>query len=484
MCTDVLMEEILMSEHPKSRQNVSETCAGRLIRCCKIEALEARRLLSTTSLPVLIGGAAAKTVQFIDPNGTKAIVKVAGQGNATVTFSGTNLSQGPSPSGIEVSGSGVTVSSIALSRTGLDTVLQITTIGRNPVNVGGITSDSVMASILAPNVLVTGDITTGGWVHVVSLGGGQNGTISIGPTHINGGLKLTIGTATDESLSSAIRIDSVTAGNWLNSSGAAETIEAPQALLMRIHGSFAPDLTIDGIRGAQVSLQTFSAGAISGGTWNVTGKTHLLNAGSIASGWTGTFNGGIDKMNVAHDATMNLTAAAIGNMAIHGALSNSTVSLTQPLTGLTFDLNSLFVGGAISNSTITSAGSVDLVSAGSMQNSNLYVGLVHPALPALNADFANTAEIHSITLRRSASASFSGSNVAAYQLGTIVLGAVATANGGTPFGVSGHSIKSITLVDQTTRRTARQNNVPSAAAFNQLLVSRGISQGDLVVEVA
>ena len=448
-----------------------------------VESLESRMLLAADTLSVFIGGAAAKGVQFIDPNGTRAVIHMAGQGNATVTFSGTNLSQGPGASGISVSGSDVTVASIAMNHTGLTTLLQVTTVGRNLISVGGITSDSVVAVIRAPGVLVTGNMTTGGWVREVNLGGAQDGTISIGPTHINGSLKFTAGSMTDESLVSDIRIGTLTASQWLNTTGAAESLTAPQALTIRVRGNFQPDLNITGIAGAQVSLQTFAAGAITGGTWNVGGKMHMLNAGSISTGWTGTVNGALDNLNVSHDAVMNLTANAVGKMIVHGALSASTVTLTQPLTGASFDINNLFVGGTMIDSTIRSAGNVNAVSIGSMQDSNLYVGLVNPTLPAVTADFANTAEIHSISLRRSASASFAGSNIAAYQLGSVVLGAVATANGGTPFGVGAHSINSITLVDQTTHRSARESNVPSAGAFNQLLVSRGIAQGDLVVEI-
>lgn len=448
-----------------------------------IEALESRTLLAADSLSVFIGGAAAKAVTFVDPNGTKAIVKMTGQGNATVTFSGTNLSQSPSPVGVAVSGTGVTLASIATTRTGLSTILHVTTVGRNPVTLGGLTSDGVVNSILAPGVIVTGDITTAGWVHQLTLSGAQNGTISIGPTHSNGGLNFTAGTVTDESLVSSLRVDNLNVGQWLNTTGAAESIQAPQALTIRSRGNFAPDLSIAGIRGAQVSLQTFAAGAITGGSLNVNGLVHSFNAGSIATGWTGTVNGTIDGFHVTHDASMDLTASTINNFAVLGALSDSMVSLTQPLSTVGFDMYSLYTGGGIINSTIESVGSIKGVSAQSMQNSNLFVGLTAPALPTTTSDFADTAEIRSVTLRHSASASFAGSNIAAYQLGVIVLGTVQTSNGGTPFGVAGHSLQSITLVDQTTRHVAHESNVPSAASFSQVLVSKGINQGDLVVDV-
>lgn len=467
---------------PRFRFNRSRP-AGKSTRRHLIESLEARTLLAADTLSVFIGGAAAKAVTFIDPNGTKAIVNMAGQGNATVTFSGTNLSQAASAIGVAVSGSGVTLASIALTHTGLDTVLHVRTVGRNPLTLGGLTSDGVVNSILAPGVVVTGNLTTAGWVHQITLSGAQNGTISIGPTHSNGGFSMTVGTVSDESLVSDVRVNDLTVGQWLNTTGAAESIVAPQALTIRSRGNFAPDLSIAGIRGADVSLQTFVAGAITGGSLNVSGKVHSFNAGSIAGGWNGTVSGTVDDFHVTHDATMNLTASIINNLAVFGALSNSTVSLTEPLSTIGFDLFNLYTGGAIVNSTIESVGSIKAVSALSMQNSGLYVGLQAPVLPTMTSAFANIAEIRSVTLRRSASASFAASNIAAYQLGTLVLGAVQTSNGGTPFGVAGHSIQSITLVDQTTRHVAHETNVPSAAAFHQVLVSKGINQGDLVVDV-
>jgi hypothetical protein len=98
-------------------------------------------------------------------------------------------------------------------------------------------------------------------------------------------------------------------------------------------------------------------------------------------------------------------------------------------------------------------------------------------------DFANVAMINSVSLRRSASASFTGSDIAAYGLGTINLGGVATPNAGTPFGLAAHNIKQVTLVDQTTRKAVSQANVPSTTAFSNLLSQKGINQGDFVVSV-
>lgn len=449
----------------------------------QLEMLEARRMLAADTLPVLIGGAAAKAVEFTDSSGTRAIVQLNGAGSATVQFSGTSLSQAPSPSGIAVMGSGVSLDTITLSGTGLSTTLHVTTLGRTPVTIGGIISNGVMAAILAPGVTVNGNVTTAGWVHQVNLGGASNGTISIGPSHINGGLSINVGTATDESLVSSIRIANLSAGQWTGTSGN-NSITAPQVLSMHVRGSFDPDLNVTGIPGAQVALQTCTAGAVTAGTWSIGGHVHILQVGSIASGWTGNVAGMVDTFNVLHDATVDLTAPAVGKLAVHGSLSDSTISLTQPLSSIGYDLNSLFVGGAMVNSTVVSGGSIGTVSAGRMNGSGLYAGLVSPALPATTSDFGNTAEIRSVTLHRSlAGASFTGSNIAAYQLGTVSLGTVATSNGGTPFGIAGHSIQSITLVDATTNHVVHMNNVPTTPAFAALLASKGVAQNDLVVEI-
>lgn len=449
-----------------------------------IEALEGRQMLAAQTLPVLIGGAAAKSVQFVDANGTRAIVRLLGQGNATVNFSGTALSQAAGPSGIAVSGIGVSLDSITLARTGLTTVLQVTTVGRTPVTIGGITSDGVMASILAPGVVVDGDVTTAGWVHRVNLAGATNGTLNIGPSHVNGGLDLTLGSATDENLVSAIRIDSLNAVQWASTTGGGDSIQAPQVMTVHIRGTFDPDLTVTGVAGARHALDALTAGAITAGTWSISGNVRAIVAGSIAAGWSANVSGSVDNVNVSHDATIDFTAPSVGSLAVHGTLADSTITLTQPLTPFGFDLKNLFVGGAMVSSSVVSSGSINAVTAGRMQDSTVVAGLVSPALPATTSDFANTAQIRSVTLRRSsASASFTGSDIAAYQIGNVILGAVDTANGGTPFGVAGHSLKSLTMTDQATNKSVHVLNLPTTAAFAALLASKGIAAGDFVVEI-
>jgi hypothetical protein len=454
-----------------------------------IEALERRVLLSgsTDPITVLIGGAAAKAVQFTDVGGTKATIQVTGGGNATVIFNGDNLSQGVGPAAIVVSGANVTLASIALANTGLNSILSITTRGRGAITSGPISSTGVMASIIAPTVVVNGDITTAGWVHQIQLAGAENGTINIGPSHINGGLILSLGSADNESLISAIRISTLSSVQWLNTNNVSEMIQAPQLMTTNVSGAFAPDISLPGVAGATSAIGSFTAGAISSGTWAITGNVQRIAAGSVASGWTADISGTLNILNITHDAQIDLTASTVGSMIVHGSLSNSTITLNQPLAPAGNDLNTLMVGGSIESTILRANGNIGSITATSILNSTIFAGIITlpggQTLPQQPTDFGNVAQINSITLRRTASASFSNSDIAAYALGRIVLDVVATSNGGTPFGLAAHSLRFISLTDQTTGKSAQIANVPSSLAFEDILISKGITQGDLVLNI-
>ena len=454
-----------------------------------IEPLESRKLLSGDStLPVLIGGAAARSVQFTDPNGTHAIIQLVGGGNATVTFDGNNLAQSASPNGISVSGTSITIDSIATTGTNLNSILQISTRGVSGITVGTITADGVLHSINAGGVTVTGNLTTAGWVKEIALGGAEDGTISIGPSHINGGLTFHLGSATDESLTSDVRIDSLIAGQWINSATTSQTVTAPQIMAMSIRGGFAPSLTVSGIPGATSVLKSFAAGSIESGTWNITGNVGNLAAGSIALGWIADVDGGINSISVSHDASMNLTALTVGNVVVRGSLSDSIIALNQPLAAVGFDLKSLIVGGGIVSTSLKSIGSIHSVSAADMEDSQIYAGLINlpdgQGLPQQPTDFANVARIDSVTIRHSAnSATYIASDVAAYALGAIAIGTVQMSNSGMQFGVGAHTLKSMSLTDLTTGKSVHENNVSNTAQFSSLMVSKGITPKDFLVNL-
>ena len=442
-------------------------------------------MLAADPVTIVVGMGAARSIQFTDPNGTPATIFVAGPGSANVTFNGTGITQSATATGVTVNGTGVTLSTVQASGTSAASVLHIDVKGRGTIGSGSISTDGVLGSLHAPNVLVSGNITAGGWVHFIQVAGVQGGAVTIGAArNSSASLIANLGSVDSESLTSAIPIQSLNASQWTNTSSAPIGIQSPQIQSLNVKGSFTAGLTLTA-SGKAPELGTFRTGDITGGTWNLAGNVGTISTGTI-SGLTASIGGTIGAMNVSHDASMNLTAGAINSINIRGTLSGSRLALINPLTR-TPDLGSLTVGGNILTTNIRSIGSIGSVSATLMHDSQVYAGLVNlpdgQTLPQLPSDFSNTAQIGSISLRRSASASFANGDIAAYLIGNASLGSVAMANGGVSFGLAAHQIKALTLTDQATGKTVHSGNVVSTASFNAFLAAKGITQQDFVVRI-
>lgn len=387
-----------------------------------IESLEGRTLLAADPLTVVVGGGAAKSVQFTDAGGAQAQVLVKGLGTASVAFEGTGLSQTANAKGLVVNGTGISLTSITVTGTNASSILQIITKARHALTIGTITAGGALNGLLAPSVTVTGDVTTGAGLHVLQLGGATGGTISVGSGRV-GTLALQVGNVVDETLVSAIPITTFTAAQWVNTPG--------------------EDM------GINVASQ-------------------------------------IKAISVAHDFSADVTTGSIGSMNVRGSLSNSTINLTTPLTPLGMNIGTLTVGGAIASTTINAGGNVGSIRAGRMADSAVYAGLVaSPSgpLPSVTTDFRNTATIKSVTLKKSASASFSNSDIAAYDIIAANLGTVSQTNGGTPFGLAAHDVKTVSLVDLATGKTVRASNPPTTTAFNTALTAKGVTPVDFEVRI-
>jgi hypothetical protein len=451
-----------------------------------LERLEGRTLMAAT--PILIGAGAAKSVRYTDVSGTQVSVFLSGPGSAMVNIDGTNVGQSATAQGILVSGTGLTLSSIGVSGTTLSSSLDILTRGRSAVGCGPITVDGFLGALRATNVALTGNLTTSSYAHQIQLASASNGTINIGPSRFGGGAVIfQIGSATNESFVSALKVNLLKANDWTSNTGATQSIQAPQVQVLQVKGSFSPDLTLLGAPRGVLELTRFMAGSIDGGTWNIGGDSGAIQAGS-ATDWSTTFNGLVNNLTITHDLSGSIDAGTIKTLDIHGSMSNTDLQLTDPLTANGFDLNTLSVTGNIVDSTIRSIGSVGSISAASLQNSRVYAGIVNlpngENLPMSANDIPISAQIRSLRLRKSATATFVNSDVAAATLGSLNLGTVRTANAGTPFGFAARQpIMSLQLTDEATGKSAAGHNVASTAAFNGLLAAKGIPQQDLVGEV-
>ena len=466
---------------------MSRNFSGRLqpYQSIHIETLEGRTLLAADPIQVIIGSGGAKSVQFTDPSGIQATLLLTGAGTATCTFQGSGLSQLGTARGIVVQGVGVTLGKVQLLGTDTGSTLRMQTRGRGTVTSGDITSNGSMNAILAPSVVLDGDLTTAMWTRQIQLAGAQNGKISIGSAHLgSASVNASLGNVSNESFASSITVESLKATQWVGNGGG-QTVQAPRILGLNVKGQFAPDLTLQGAPIGARSLDHCNVGSIVGGTWTVGGSTGAVEAAAV-SGWDTTFIGPVKSIAVSSDATsVSLTAESINSLSIHGNLANSTLQLTTPLTANGFDLQTLSVGGGILNTNIQSQGSVGTIAAARMLQSSIFAGIVRPTagqLPQMTTDFASTAQIKSLSLRKS-NPSFQASDVAAYLIGNANLGDVAVANNGVPFGLAAHQLHSLTLMGAASGKTVHVNNPASSAVVNGLLASKGIAQADFVVRI-
>jgi cyclophilin family peptidyl-prolyl cis-trans isomerase len=336
--------------------------------------------VSVGGVSVPVGAGGAKMLRFTDADGTLTTVMLSGPGTASVEVGGTGATASTIHGRTTVTGTGLHISSITTTGTTSASTLTITGHGgNNVVNVGGLTTDAALKSLNAHNTDLAGNTTINGGVGSVNILSGSSGTLS----------------------TTAI-------GHMI------------------VKNAFAEDLSAS-------SIGTFTAGSITGGTWNVTGNVASVTAGSI-SNWT----------------------ANVGTL---GKLTSKTT---------------------IANSVVHSAGNVGTVAASTIMGSTIFAGVAAlpggQNLPAAAGDFAAPASITAVR-----SKAFSASDIAAQTLGRLTLGTVTPANAGTAFGVAGHTIQALTAT--SAGKTLRLKNVASQADVTAALTASGFAPGDFLVRI-
>jgi hypothetical protein len=137
-----------------------------------------------------------------------------------------------------------------------------------------------------------------------------------------------------------------------------------------------------------------------------------------------------------------LTAPSVGSLSVKGDFA---VDLNVG------ELGKLTVSGAMTGSDVRATGNIGTVRAGSMRDSRVFAGVrsAVTTLPDSADDFAAPATIRSVTVSGRTAGSFSNTLIAASEIGRASLGAVATANNGTPFGVAADRIASVSATGAT-----------------------------------
>ncbi|HSZ59431.1 MAG TPA: hypothetical protein VK797_27555 [Tepidisphaeraceae bacterium] len=275
------------------------------------------------------------------------------------------------------------------------------------------------------------------------------------------------------------------------------------------------DITVSGIDGTQTTTNTILKVTTKGGTGTVglgritsngsyksiQGTAIALTGGVVVTGAVGQINvqritggpitlatGTATTINVATNATFNLTAGAIKSISVGGSLTNSTISLSRATQGSVTDLNSLSVKGSISGLVLNSRGSLGNLSAVSLLSSTIFSGVGTLAtgqlLPNSSGDFTNINKISSLKLKKTAGVvSFFNDYVSAHNLGSLALGGVLLSNGGVPFGLAANKYNSLSFVAGATGKTLNLNNINSQNQVTNAVSKAGVNLQDFVIRV-
>ncbi|MCK4873392.1 MAG: carboxypeptidase regulatory-like domain-containing protein [Phycisphaerales bacterium] len=311
--------------------------------------------------------------------------------------------------------------------------------------VGEINVDGPLAKLTLKGVNVEQDITINGAPAKIDLGNiGDGVTITLGTGAKP--VKLAVGQVTGEvHLISQAPIASIKAASW-----AAGSITTPWLGKVTSLGNFIADLNLSGAGVAAGAMTlaklTAKAGTV-GGTWNVTGLTGNITAGSTATTWAATFTGAVKKLAVAGNSLGSLTAASVINATIRGNLTSAIWTLTQafnPANPKLTAIKKFTVGGKIASTTIRSNASLGKITAGAMEESTIFAGVAQALtdLPDSADDFIAEATIGSVTIKGIAGEAhaYEATNIAAAYLGKVSVRNVLTNNNGTQFGFAAKSL--------------------------------------------
>jgi hypothetical protein len=234
------------------------------------------------------------------------------------------------------------------------------------------------------------------------------------------------------------------------------------------------------------------------GNLTITGSTHLLRLNDLLGGnvitiGTGTFPSVTAVFADATDATLtsatplamvrsinwtdvptagvvDVTAPSIGTWLTLGNFSGASMSVAG-------DMNIMNVRGAMSDATLNVGGNLNVLYAGMMQTSDVFVAVVPgtTTLPTTGTQFTNTTStLKTLVVARPVAGSFSNSLIAAPVLNNVNFGFADVFNGGVTFGVSGLSVHSI----------RGHGSLPVNQTDTTLGTANPFSDGDLEIRLA
>jgi cyclophilin family peptidyl-prolyl cis-trans isomerase len=318
-------------------------------------------------ISVTIGNSTARSLIYTDPDGSVAHLTI-GSGAAVVTFAGPNVTVTKSNGIATATGTDASIASIVITNRGSAATFSLTSSGS--VSVGSITDTGRLANINAPKTTITGTVSLGS-TSQVSIAAATGATLSLGSGN---GVNVILPTATNTNLSDTGSIARITSAQWLNTDGGFYGILTPKIGLLKVTGAFAEDLSLSS---TGASLGTANVGA-SSGIWATAGSIGSTTLASPAATWSLSANGSIGRLTVVGNlGASNISAGKIGTLAVTGAANGSNINTTDAFSAAQYQINTLKVGGAFTQGTITATGSINNLTAASMDTNNISAGAVN-----------------------------------------------------------------------------------------------------------
>jgi hypothetical protein len=426
---------------------------------------------------------ATRSLSFTDSAGGLETISLS-SGSAELFFSGTTGTVSVTKAGAAtVKGdSSLAVSSIVLSGTTRSSSLVVRGNAKKPTTVGGITDSSPLGSISASSMILSGTVNLNsvGTLVVDSL---SNAAITIG-SGLPGRVSITTGAVTNSALTSSVPITTLRASSW---SGGG-VITAPSIASLTVAGEFDASLALNSLAAGRV-------GAVGNSAWNINSSTGSVTVTSFASGWNGSLGairaltvktGGlatglaataISSLVVTGNLDGNITASSAKLIRINGDISNAAINVTG-------SVGQLIASGTIGDETITVGGNMTLLSAGSINASNISAGVVAGTTFAnISSGSSTGSTLGGATISQIRSKHFTESAILADKITTAALGDVVTtapASTGTPAaqGIAVNSINSFSGVFSGSPLLARKADLINTTVLNQFALGQAVTLND------
>ena len=343
-----------------------------------VERLERRILFA---IDVTLGtGSPSQALVFTDADGTVARVRVSG-GTATITFDGNPVGQSTSGRLTTVTGTGVTMTNMVLSGASPGVAVRTSGGGDGSVTLGGLSAAGPVRGIAAPGVVLTGPATLSNGIGRLTLGGARDATLTINRSGqaLLQDASVSILSVTDAAITSQQPMRQLRVGSWgLGNENQSNTITTTRINVLQCAGDFNAGLALSGngqVVGQPVLGNAKVVGALASGAWDVAGKTGRVAAGSVGSGWNGTF-GDLSSFSTPGDFAGSISANTINSLSA-GSLTNAGIDVTRAFATGATALNHLNVRGAIAGTRVRSGADIGSVSAASITGSSVFAGVAN-----------------------------------------------------------------------------------------------------------